>query len=521
MSDRVAALSVPGRSADTEGRQADAKVRNAGQKVIEEKILRTMKNRSVNATHAKLDVNDIVWANPALCFVGCGMYSNQAGFDYCLDEKVFDCKVIAHVRDIFDLDPNRAYLNSVFLFASNDVTIVNEAILEPMNRRLVNEYVRNEKDEYELARHDIEFDEYIHSRGLRIIPSKKHGAEFQQLATTYIPVQQSTNHVLMVAPTAFVKNIQAAEDNYFMNDPNFTPSEESDEQVKRPGILAISESDKKDIALQRQVIREFSELHRILTEKARVQVHLFTHEAYHDTPDACFPNNWFSTHTDLECGECTLVLYPMKVPNRRKERRPEFIKRLESFQRYTHVLDLTRQERASKPSFLEGTGSLVLDRMNRIAYVALSERSDLSLANKWGRMMQYEVVSFHATDAAGRPIYHTNVVMSVGTSVGVLCTECIENPEERKKVKTRLEETRHEVVEITRDQVNHFCGNVLELENYKGYPVLAMSTQAYNAFTPEQREILLKHQSELLHAEFSTIERVGGGGVRCALAELF
>ena len=283
----------------------------------------------------------------------------------------------------------------------------------------------------------------------------------------------------------------------------------------------MSETDKKDLILQRQVLKEFSQLHRIISEQAGVQVHLFTHESYHDTPDACFPNNWFSTHTDLECGECTLVLYPMKVPNRRKERRPEFLKRMESFQRYTHVIDLTRQEKAVKPTFLEGTGSLVLDRINKIGYVVISERSDLSLALKWGKIMQYEIVPFHATDSQGRAVYHTNVVMSVGTGVAVLCTECIEDPEERKKVVDRLHKTGHEIVDITRDQVNHFCGNVLELENWKGFPVMVMSTQAHNAFTPEQRQTMLKFEHELLHAEFSTIERVGGGGVRCAIAELF
>lgn len=182
---------------------------------------------------------------------------------------------------------------------------------------------------------------------------------------------------------------------------------------------------------------------------------------------------------------------------------------------------MTRQEKAAKPTFLEGTGSLVLDRINRIAYVVLSERSDITLAQKWGRIMGYEIIAFHATDNQGRPVYHTNVIMSVGTTVSVICTECIENPEERKTVVERLKNTGHEIVDITRDQVNHFCGNVLELENWKGFPVLVMSTQAYKGFTEEQKQTLLKHEHELLHAEFSTIERVGGGGVRCAIAELF
>lgn len=236
--------------------------------------------------------------------------------------------------------------------------------------------------------------------------------------------------------------------------------------------------------------------------------------------DALFPNNTFSTHTNLETGSsCMLVLYPMKAPSRRKER--ENFERLLSRGRYTHIYDMTREEDANPPSFLEGTGSLVLDRVNRIAYVALCARSDLRLANTWGRVMGYSVLPFTALDSAGRPIYHTNVMMAIGTRVAIVCSESIVDRKQRAAVLDTLRSTGHHVIEISLEQVHKFCGNVLELENFYGDQVMVMSTQAHDGFTEEQREAMLGHVSQLLHSDISTIEKVGGGGVRCTIAELF
>jgi len=183
------------------------------------------------------------------------------------------------------------------------------------------------------------------------------------------------------------------------------------------------------------------------------------------------------------------------------------------------VLDLSKDEEAGK--FLEGTGSIVLDRVNRVAYVALSERSDADEAAKWAASLHYSLVTFTASDAQNRPIYHTNVMMAVGTSVAVVCLECVADAAERARLRQSLEGTGHEIVDISREQVNKFCGNVLELEHVQGYPVLVMSTQAYNGFTQAQRETLLKHERDLIHADIATLERIGGGGVRCTIAELF
>jgi len=458
--------------------------------------------------YAKLDVDDVVWVNKNLALVGTGTRSNINGVRVALEHGIFRTERVVTVRDVFERSPDLPTLNKSFKLLSDDVTCILSGIQKGSRRRICNEYAMRGSDvagglggNFKLVRHDMDFLQFLHEGGFRIVPVESK----EKLVATeidQIPPQQSTNHVFMVAPTAFQSNPDAAEDNYFM----------SSENIRDPQVL------------QRKVITEFEDLHSKLTDKVKgagLSVHLFTHEEHHDTPDAVFPNNWFSTHTDLEVGECTLCLYPMRAPNRRKERRPDFIDRLHSFSRYTNVYDMTRQENAARPKFLEGTGSLVLDRVNRVAYAAISERTDLSLTNVWGRVMDYDIVPFISVDRARRPIYHTNVMMSVGTSVAVVCAESIPDARERANVLDTLRSTGHEVVEISMDQVDRFCGNILEVENYYGKPVLAMSTSAYKAFTPDQRAVLREHEEDLIHADISTLENIGGGGVRCSIGELF
>ncbi|KAK9797387.1 hypothetical protein WJX73_009806 [Symbiochloris irregularis] len=316
-------------------------------------------------------------------------------------------------------------------------------------------------------------------------------------------VRQSSNHVLMVAPTAFGFNDQAAQDNHFMH--ASTGSSEAD-----PG------------AHTRTVLQEFAGLHHQLTEVAGVNVHLFQHDAMHGTPDAVFPNNWFSTHPRGEAAgglqQSTLVLYPMKCQNRQKERRAD-IQSVVAARGYERAIDLTEAEASGL--HLEGTGVFVLDRINGVAYVALSERADKGLAEQWVQAMGYrELVTFQATDSAGKPVYHTNVMMAIGTDVAVVCLESVADGKERQHLLSKLSQ-HHQVVDITRKQMAALCGNVLELEDGRGLPVLALSSQAHNAFTPDQRSQLLKHVAALHHAPIDTLEHIGGGGVRCALAELF
>eukprot|EP01025_Chloroclados_australasicus_P065579 TRINITY_DN8935_c0_g1_i1.p1 TRINITY_DN8935_c0_g1~~TRINITY_DN8935_c0_g1_i1.p1 ORF type:complete len:514 (-),score=70.60 TRINITY_DN8935_c0_g1_i1:194-1528(-) len=308
-------------------------------------------------------------------------------------------------------------------------------------------------------------------------------------------IRQSSNEVVMVAPTAFTFNEQAAQDNTFMHS-------------------AQGVTDK--------IISEFAELYRIVSDVAGVRVNLFQHHPDHGTPDAVFPNNWFSTHSAGEAQggveQDTMVLYPMKHPNRSKERRADIIQLVKQLG-YEKVVDFSSEEKNGK--YLEGTGALVLDRVNGVVYCALSERADEELTRKWADQVGYkDVVFFESTDQQGKLVYHTNVMMAVGSDVAVVCAESVDNPQERHNLLSKLSKT-HEVIQISRKQMGKFCGNILELQDYRGLQVMAMSTQAYNAFTKEQLEILRKHVAQIYHAPIDTLESVGGGGVRCTLAEIF
>lgn len=461
--------------------------------------------------HAIWSSADIIPASPdtSAVFIGVGMHTNWPAMHAAMEDGVFGqgvSKVVA-VRDVFDRVQNRAVLSDWFALVADDVVAVVRDVVKPTSttRRFVNEYVRGGGVDapYVLVKNDIDLIEYLHSNGFRVVPvENKQELVSLRDGTRPIPVQQSTNHVLACAPTAFSYNLSAAADNHFMIDQDLQSVD--------------------GMPLRRKVLTEFAALHAKLTDRrdgVGAQVHLFTHEDWHNTPDACFPNNTFSTHTNFETGTaCVLVLYPMKDETRRKERR--LVQRLLTSGRYTQVYDLTREEDAAKPAFLEGTGSLVLDRVNRIAYVAMSARSDLRLATQWARVMGYELVPFTAVDRVGRAIYHTNVMMSVGTRVAVVCGESIADMSERSRVFGLLEETGHHVVDISLEQVERFCGNVLELESYFGEQIMVMSTGAHEAFSEEQRVALLEHTERLVHADISTIEKVGGGGVRCTIAEL-
>ncbi|KAA8498620.1 hypothetical protein FVE85_6205 [Porphyridium purpureum] len=493
------------------------------------------------APHDYLHEDDVMMLSPQTCMVGVGLKTTYGALGHAIRSGVFDSmdRVVA-VRDVFGRQLDRATLKQVMGVPANDAVAMLRSASKFPRQRLVNEYVKvsansagaSQKvdgglplastDElstkmgdsrFVLRRHDVNLVEWFHEEGYRVLPcdSTSHMQRLSEMDK--LPVQQSTNHVLMVAPTAFHSNPDAALDNHYMAAAaSATGSSEDAERLY-------------DEAIRAQVLLEYNALYTALTLRgngcAGVRAHLFTHSDHHGTPDAVFPNNWFSTHTDLEVGECTLVLYPMKPLNRRKERRPEFLDRLHAFERYTYVADLTRSERMKSPRFLEGTGSLVLDRVNRIAYACISERTDPQLAQSWARMMGYKLVPFESFDPHGRPIYHTNVMMCVGTHIAVICTESIHDASQRDAVVDMLKSTGKRIVDISQAQVEQFCGNVLELESFYGDPVLAMSSRAFRAFNDEQKEIIRSGVADIVHADVSTLERIGGGGVRCAIAELF
>lgn len=300
---------------------------------------------------------------------------------------------------------------------------------------------------------------------------------------------QSTRHVLLIRPTRFAANAQTAESNRFQD-------------------LASSEVDAQTLARE-----EFAGLVRAL-DHAGVQTHVFDDTLEPHKPDSIFPNNWVSFHADG-----TAVLYPMLAPNRRLERRMDVLQGLSARGfRISRTIDLTVHEQQER--YLEGTGSLVLDRLHRIAYACVSPRTDLDVLGDFSQQLDYDLVTFEAYDLGGAPIYHTNVLMCIGTRFAVVCTDVIA-AHERAGVLDMLRGAGRAIVEITPRQMYAFAGNMLELRNGKDEPLIALSASACSALTAEQRASLGELCGPLVSAPISTIERLGGGSVRCMLAEIF
>ena len=232
------------------------------------------------------------------------------------------------------------------------------------------------------------------------------------------------------------------------------------------------------------------------------------------TPDAIFPNNWISMHADGR-----VVLYPMEAENRRTERRMDIVDHLdkEAGRVVTEVVDLSGHEVDGR--FLEGTGSMVLDRSNRIAYACISSRTHLDPLGDFAQRMGYEVVAFEAVDSDGVPIYHTNVLMNVGEALAVICDEAIPREDQRHAVLARLRETGHDVISLSYRQLHAFAGNMLELRNSHGERVLAMSRQALDSLDDEQRAAL-EANGRIVSVPIDNIESSAGGSVRCMLAEV-
>jgi len=238
-----------------------------------------------------------------------------------------------------------------------------------------------------------------------------------------------------------------------------------------------------------------------------------------DTPepvkhDAVFPNNWFSTHAGG-----TLVTYPIFAPMRRLERRADIVDQLVKEFGYTRRLKLEDQE--TEERYLEGTGSLILDRENKIVYACRSIRTHDDLMDEFSVTLGYEKVLFDATDRQGDPIYHTNVMMAIGTTFCVICLDSIRDQAERKKILDRLEGSGKEVVEISLAQMESFAGNMLQVISKEDRTqILVMSQQAFESLKPTQIIQLQKHTT-LLHSDIRTIETYGGGSARCMMAEIF
>lgn len=293
---------------------------------------------------------------------------------------------------------------------------------------------------------------------------------------------QSTNKIVMIKPSSFFYNEETAIDNKYQNK------------------TEIHEDIIQDIAL-----KEFN----VMVEKLRskgIDVILFSDTPNPFTPDSIFPNNWFSTH------EGKLILYPMFAENRRLEA-DKFKSELIDVYKPSEIVDLTHYTDEKK--YLESTGAMVLDRVNKIIYTSLSHRANLELVEEVSAEIGYEFVAFHSTQD-NHSVYHTNVMMAITSDFVFIASELIDD--NKSAVLSSLSKT-HEIIDLSGDQILLFAGNVLELRGKDGKFIM-MSDSAYKALTSDQKE-KIKSKVEIVHTDVSTIEKIGGGSVRCMMAEIF
>ncbi len=302
---------------------------------------------------------------------------------------------------------------------------------------------------------------------------------------------QLTNTVVMVSPDQFGYNPETAETNVFQNKPQQAAT-----------------------ALRDAALAEFNGMVAALRARG-VNVLVLPSRADAVTPDAVFPNNWFSHHAGGR-----LALYPMLTPNRRAERQPQALASLLAAASIPagEVLDLSAQEAGGQ--ILEGTGSLVLDRAHKVAFAMASPRTTRAAFDAWCTEMGYEGVFFHAYDKDSLPIYHTNVMLSIGEGFAVCCMEAVKDEAERSLLESKLTAYGRQLIAVTLAQVYAFTANILHVKNMAGERLIVMSQTAYEAFTDAQKQQLAKY-GELLPVKIDLIEQTGGGSARCMLAEVF
>ena len=304
---------------------------------------------------------------------------------------------------------------------------------------------------------------------------------------------QSASLIMMIRPASFRMNEQTAVNNAYQQDGDVGTDAIGQAQDEFDGVVDILRSHGVNVAV-------------------------YDDDPDADTPDALFPNNWVSFHGDGRVG-----LYPMFAPNRRRERREPLLHSLASDHNLALDAFVDFTEFEAHDVFLEGTGSLILDRPNKVAYASIGPRTDRQAAAHFCAAFDYDLVAFTALQTTGdarSPIYHTNVMLAIGTEWAVICDGIIANADERAAVMEQLTASGRTIMCISGEQVNGFAGNVLEVRNDRGEPFIAMSSAAYHSFTPEQRDVL-EGFAPILHAPIPTIERLGGGSVRCMLAEVF
>jgi hypothetical protein len=306
-------------------------------------------------------------------------------------------------------------------------------------------------------------------------------------------MQQITNSLLMIRPVAYRMNEQTAVNNYFQENLGFS-----------------------DFVINARAQKEFD----AFVEKLRavgVQVIVENDIKEMETPDSIFPNNWISFHENGDVG-----LYPMFAENRRRERREDILVSLEKEGFIIKdLIDYTTAE--EEGLFLEGTGSLILDRVNQKAYCALSPRADEDLVIEFCEDFEFTPVIFNANQTVhGKrlPIYHTNVLMALGENIAVICLDSIDSKSEKKMVIQNLKEDGKELVKISEDQMQQFAGNMLQVKGAHDQNYMVMSTAAFKSLNPEQITTIEK-RGPIVHSDLSTIEACGGGSARCMMAEVF
>jgi len=305
-------------------------------------------------------------------------------------------------------------------------------------------------------------------------------------------MSQATNSILMIRPINFGYNEETAQDNHY--------------QIKELSHKNVNERAQK----------EFDNMVFNLRQNG-VSVHVFQDDENEYTPDSIFPNNWVSFHENGDVG-----LYPMCAENRRMERRPEVLDFLEN-EGFTisNIVDYSSAESENK--FLEGTGSMILDRENRLAYCSISNRSNEDLFIEFCEDFEFTPIIFNSFQTVGNkrlPIYHTNVMMCVATDYVIVCLDSIDDKKQRKNVSSFIKDSGKKLIEISENQVESFAGNMLELVNDKGESILVMSKSAEDSLNENQKNIITKY-SRIISSDINTIETCGGGSTRCMMAEIF
>lgn len=298
---------------------------------------------------------------------------------------------------------------------------------------------------------------------------------------------QATSYVMMIRPTRFGPNPQTVEQ-------------------EAPDMAALDLED-----IHRQALKEFDELLNLLRAHD-VNVLVFEDVKEDPSPDALFPSDWVSFHSNGNA-----VLYPLEAPNRRKERRKDILEALKKQFVLRNIIDLTHHE--TKGRFLEGTGSMALDRTQKVAYACLSACTHPQVLNNFGSLLQYRTVTFQAVDTHKKPIRHTDSIMSIGTKYVIFCMDAVTLDFDRDVLRQEFKKSKKDIIEVSHEQVDSYCCNVLEVVNNTGIHYLVMSSRAYQALSEDQKEHMERY-AKILHTPLDTIEQYGKGSVRSMLTEI-